>query len=343
MDTLLFVRETIKDIDESKLKLSLILQKCKRIAFAVNDFRSLYWIVMELVEMGTNDQFEKEKKEIVKKLRGLFEEDELEKLHNQLISEYWGRRKVQFLDKNNNKSEEVCTNSIYEIENHLETTKMKVIRNDIPDGMHTLDLYYAKQKKDIKDDFYSNEINSLLNILERIKSKIYGFLIEIENKLVNSNDQGGRNLKTEVQNNKNVFIIHGHNEARWRELEKMLKEDFNLEPIILQEKPDGGATTIIDKFEAYASTCSYAFAIFTPDDIVESNGKKYVQARPNVVFELGWFSAMLGRRRVCILMQEGENMDIFSDFQGVMQKRFYNSVSEVYRSIKLELEDIGMI
>lgn len=92
--------------------------------------------------------------------------------------------------------------------------------------------------------------------------------------------------------NKKVFIIHGHNEAKWRELEKILNK-LHLEPIILGENPDHGATTIIEKFEHYASQCVYAIAVFTPDDQVEKNGKMYLQARPNVMFEVGWFCGRL--------------------------------------------------
>ncbi|THF84704.1 hypothetical protein E6C55_00020 [Cohnella fermenti] len=144
--------------------------------------------------------------------------------------------------------------------------------------------------------------------------------------------------------NKNVFIIHGHNEAKWRELEKILKTDFGLNPIILGEQPDKGITTLIDKFEFYADQCSYAFALFTPDDIVENKGNKYFQARPNVIFELGWFVARLGRRNTCLILQDNhETIQMFSDFQGVIQKRFKQDVKELYRDIMLELKDVGVI
>ena len=141
--------------------------------------------------------------------------------------------------------------------------------------------------------------------------------------------------------NENIFIIHGKNEAKWRELQSIIKDDFKLNPIVLMEQPNAGSPTIIEKFERYAPTCSYAFAIFTPDDQIEKEGVTYLQARPNVLFELGWFCAYLGRPKVCILLQKGT--EIFSDFDGVLQKRFNKEVKELYKDIADELKHAEVI
>ena len=78
-------------------------------------------------------------------------------------------------------------------------------------------------------------------------------------------------MEKRVKNSKKIFIIHGHSEAKRRELVSLLRDRFQLEPVILSEQPDQGLT-IIEKFEKYASECSYAFALFTPDDIVTNGG-----------------------------------------------------------------------
>ena len=149
-------------------------------------------------------------------------------------------------------------------------------------------------------------------------------------------------LEKGIKNSKDIFIIHGHNEAKRRELEKILKENFGLNPIVLMELPDQGLT-IIEKFEKYASSCSYAFALFTPDDIVTNGDQQYFQARPNVIFELGWFYANLGRSRVCILDQASERSRIFSDLQGVLRMQFNENISEKYMEIERELKSLGII
>ncbi|MGL3210945.1 TIR domain-containing protein [Bradyrhizobium sp. BR 1433] len=140
---------------------------------------------------------------------------------------------------------------------------------------------------------------------------------------------------------KKVFIIHGHDEAKRRELESLLSNEFNLTPIVLALQPNTGANTIIEKFEEHASQCSFAFALFTPDDQVTVAGETLVQARPNVIWELGWFCGRLGRRSVMLILKEGTN--VFSDFSGILQHRFRNDVAERFVDIQRDLRAAGVI
>jgi predicted nucleotide-binding protein len=123
-------------------------------------------------------------------------------------------------------------------------------------------------------------------------------------------------------------------------LEKLLKEKYELTPIILRNEP-GKGRTIIEKFEDEAKKASFAFAIFTPDDFVEIEGIKYSQARPNTIFELGWFFGYLKRKYVCILCKKGTK--IHSDLEGINRIDFENSVEEKILDIERELKDVGLI
>lgn len=143
-----------------------------------------------------------------------------------------------------------------------------------------------------------------------------------------------------LRQKQNVFIIHGSDEAKWRELKDILQNELRLNPIILQEQADIGKT-LIEKFEHYADTCSYAIAIFTPDDEVTNNGEQYLQARPNVIYELGWFCGRLGRNGVMLLLKEGTS--VFSDFGGIVQKRFALNVKEKLVEIKTDLISCGIL
>lgn len=145
-----------------------------------------------------------------------------------------------------------------------------------------------------------------------------------------------------ISASKKVFIIHGHNEAKRRELKDLLENKFGLETIVLGEQPNQGLT-IIEKFEKYASCCGYAFALFTPDDIIINGEEQYFQARPNVIFELGWFYSRLGRNRVCILDQASEKSEIFSDLHGVMRIQFNDAISDKYLEIEKELKSAGLL
>ena len=139
----------------------------------------------------------------------------------------------------------------------------------------------------------------------------------------------------------NVFIIHGRDEAKWRELKDIVQTELRLNPIVLLQQPDAGCKTVIEKFEHYAQTCSYAIAVFTPDDEVSSGDEAYLQARPNVIYELGWFCGRLGRENVMLLLKDGTSM--FSDFGGIIQKRFSNNIAEKIIEIQSDLVASGIL
>lgn len=140
--------------------------------------------------------------------------------------------------------------------------------------------------------------------------------------------------------NRRVFIVHGHDELNRLRLEKMLKEHFGLEPIVISSKP-GQSRSIIDKFEEHAKHCTFAMALFTPDDLVTTDKEKYYQSRPNIIFETGWFVGRLGKERVIIFLKEGTQ--IYSDFDGVSRIQFRDDVQDSFVKIKSELEAARLI
>lgn len=156
----------------------------------------------------------------------------------------------------------------------------------------------------------------------------------LESTFVSYFEDAKKAIKQET--NCKVFIIHGHNEAKRRELKALLKNEFQLEPIVLSDELDRGSSTIIEKFERYAPSCAYAIAIITPDDLVEKDSETYLQARPNVLLELGWFMARLGRDKVLLIIQGKSRIP--SDLSGIMYKRFTNDVDEIAMKIKRELD-----
>src|SRR4030042_2800419 len=86
-----------------------------------------------------------------------------------------------------------------------------------------------------------------------------------------------KKAKESITHRENIFVIHGRDEAKWRELKDIIKSEFRLNPIILQEQPDAGCKTVIEKFTHHAQTCSYAIAVFTPDDEVTSGAEPYLK------------------------------------------------------------------
>lgn len=116
--------------------------------------------------------------------------------------------------------------------------------------------------------------------------------------------------------NTKVFIVHGHDEAT-RETVARYLEKLRLQPIILHEQASRGQT-IIEKIEHY-SEVDFAVVLLTPDDVGAAlNAKSNLQprARQNVILELGYFIARLGRSHVCAL-HKGE-LELPSDYIGVV-------------------------
>ncbi|HLS97625.1 MAG TPA: nucleotide-binding protein [Porticoccaceae bacterium] len=137
-----------------------------------------------------------------------------------------------------------------------------------------------------------------------------------------------------------VFLVHGHDTANTLKLRILLSERFGLSPVILSEQPSKGRT-VVEKFEDEAGKAAYAFALLTPDDFIASGDTGYSQARPNVLFELGWFYGRLGRSRVSMLLREGTNVP--SDLGGIARIQFASSIEEKIIELESELRAAGLL
>lgn len=155
----------------------------------------------------------------------------------------------------------------------------------------------------------------------------------------------GASAKGPLSTSNRIFVVHGHDDAAKAELEAILTE-MGLEPIVLHRQPDGGRT-IIEKFENYADV-GYAFILLTPDEIAylaaeeskpDLDRSKEYRARPNVIFEFGYFVGRLGRPKTCCLYKGPVTLP--SDLDGLVYKRFERSVEEVAYAISKELKNAG--
>jgi predicted nucleotide-binding protein len=163
----------------------------------------------------------------------------------------------------------------------------------------------------------------------------------LENLHNNKSNKAASNTVTRVlPDSKRIFIVHGHDMENALRLQARLKDRYDCEPVILSEEPSKGRS-IIEKFESEAANCSYAFILFTPDDFVKKNNEEYMQARPNVILELGWFYGRLGRDRVCILFRKGTSIP--SDLGGIGRIEFTSSIDEKILDIESELEAARLI
>lgn len=142
-----------------------------------------------------------------------------------------------------------------------------------------------------------------------------------------------------------VFVVHGHDHGLKTEVENFLHE-IGLEPVVLHKEPDEGQT-IIEKFEKH-SDVGYAFILLTPDEaayladqemIDDKRRIKEKRARPNVIFEFGYFVGKLGRNRVCCLYKGDVSSP--SDLGGLIYKKILSSVEAEGFGIIKELKAAG--
>jgi len=165
-----------------------------------------------------------------------------------------------------------------------------------------------------------------------------------------SEKQKGLNFDSSTNKSKfsnKIFIVHGHDELPKEQLARFLTK-MGLDPIILHEQPNQGRT-IIEKFEEVCSDVGYAFVIMTADDVgmdiksyekMKERDPKYgfcLRARQNVVFELGFFFAKLGRGRICCLLKP-DNIEKPTDIDGIVYIPFKEKIEEKYMDIIRELQ-----
>ncbi|SEB29684.1 TIR domain-containing protein [Arthrobacter woluwensis] len=100
-----------------------------------------------------------------------------------------------------------------------------------------------------------------------------------------------------------IFLVHGHNEALKYEVAHWIIEHAEVKPIILSQQLNSGLT-LIEKFESYSADAACAVVLMTPDDIAHAKrtpGVSEERARQNVVFELGYFCGKLRRQNVIVM------------------------------------------
>lgn len=179
----------------------------------------------------------------------------------------------------------------------------------------------------------ANLISALEKTLEITKQDTFNELRQITS----------QNEATSLSNK--VFIVHGHDNELKVELENFIKE-IGLEPVVLHRKPDEGQT-IIEKFEKH-SDVGFAFILLTTDEVAYTIDQENLEdiarskenrARPNVIFEFGYFVGRLGRKRVCCIYKG--DVTLPSDLRGILYKKVDSTIEEQGYSIIKELKAAG--
>ena len=199
----------------------------------------------------------------------------------------------------------------------LQTAIADTLVRILGEGTPDYDRYAEAQHLDTAGIVRGTSLKEVERGLYRGRERAFGLLHGLIKKLEEDleDDEGGAVVAAPakaVEPKKVVFIVHGQDEEAKEKVARFL-EKVGLEAIILHEKADGG-DTLIEKFEKHGGRAGYAIVLLTPDDVggLATADETHPRARQNVIFELGFFIAKLGRKNVCAL-KKGE-VEIPTDY-----------------------------
>jgi hypothetical protein len=115
-----------------------------------------------------------------------------------------------------------------------------------------------------------------------------------------------------------MFVVHGRDKAALLAVQQFLERVTGLRPVVLSEQPNQGQT-IIEKLGTHLAHDAFAVILMTADDegrLRDEGNELALRARQNVVFELGYSVARLGRDHVAVLHEDG--VELPSDYYGVV-------------------------
>ncbi len=242
------------------------------------------------------------------------------------------KRNRELLEGIQRKVEELPIKDEKELDAIKKKTKM-LIRNIFGDTSEYLaDLdgiwFYPPMGEDSDNYWWLSGQGKLLNLLSTMIEEIN--LFGLEKEIDTKTEQ-----KTQKNDVKSVFIVHGHNEEMKLAVARTT-EKLGLDAIILHEQPNQGRT-IIEKFTDYGSSASFAIVLLSPDDELLSGS---LRARQNVILELGFFIGRMGRSNVLVLFKEAEKFEMPSDISGVLYVPFDKHGNWQFQLVK-ELQAAG--
>jgi predicted nucleotide-binding protein len=138
-----------------------------------------------------------------------------------------------------------------------------------------------------------------------------------------------------------IFIVHGHDEVAKYELKNFLQNSLKLgEPVVLQERRSNGRT-VIEKFEEEAAVADVVFILFTPDETGKPHHSETarMRARPNVLFEAGYFYGRLQRTSGKVIFLVKGDIELPSDVSGIVYIDISRGIQKAAEEIRRELAE----
>lgn len=165
-------------------------------------------------------------------------------------------------------------------------------------------------------------------------------LIEYARSLADGASPGVFKIQYPSLKQKSILIIHGHDELALLQLREFFMENYPLLDVRVMQQRQNGAMSMAEKFEMTSEGVSVAIALMTPDDVayaVKNPETVIDRARQNVVMEIGWAWARLGREQMLLFAKNG--VEVPSDFSGIEVLEYSDSPRERLEDLRKFLKN----
>lgn len=137
-----------------------------------------------------------------------------------------------------------------------------------------------------------------------------------------------------------IFIVHGHDDVAKIYVHHFLNQLTGIDAVVLHEQGNS-SQALIEKLEKAADEIGYAVILLTPDDIgrAKTDTELESRGRQNVIFEMGYFMALLGRDKVAVLHQN--DVAEPGDIRGMLYIPFNSFSNDWKGKLAGELKNAG--
>lgn len=188
------VQQTMSRMYDSHTTLSQLANEAKRIAKLRHDVINLWWLDLEIIPYKSG--FIAEYNE---NIRYKFPKEEFLEIAKKYRDNWLEERTVSIYNNDGSIKEKnmVFPASVGEVEARIEQIKLNQTSLPNTDGMHTLDKYYQERENSKIQGILNQSLGEYVNIVTRIKNRIYDFLSDTELSLI-----AGNELSTYFEKNK---------------------------------------------------------------------------------------------------------------------------------------------
>lgn len=221
----------------------------------------------------------------------------------------------------------------------LNQEQKELLKNQLNDGE------WSFNKGSIEASFKANS-GAILNIYP----KSFNFQGTNQEELKGKVDEilSYRVILETSQDNKEIFIVYGHDRFSKEQLQLVLKTlDLNYSMVT-----NDTSLTIIEALEQKITDISCGIVLLTPDDLAISkqlfekhkhegaiNDRLMYRARQNVILEMGMLLSRLGRENVIILLKG--QVEYPSDMSGIFYLGYQEHISEIVNKLVDRLTKLG--